>query len=851
MHNTKSRSPSRVSPEPQSLSNPDTPGKINHAYGLTHLSNLLQNSRIFRPAFDQIVADKLTMVAFVMAIYHFALAASFVLISYIAAPVQVVQLNITIGILGVVLYLLFRRSPPPPRYASLILTCMITFSVFNALYYISFTQEMRQSIFLLFVMIGASQFFLSSRWFFGNLLFMFMSWYVVVSTFAAGALFYFGFILFVGAAAAVVVFVVRRDAHQRYEWLRHLDGQRQAVLKYRTQQLEKSQSIAQQVGPILAIDPLIEQIVDLIWREFDSDYVNLFLLNSEQKILELRAAAGQGLSGDDLFTVELPIDESNLPGWVVQNGRYRYSKDVNQEPRYVQFIPDAKVQSQLDLPLRDGRHILGVLSLQCATINAFDFDDIVYMQLLASQVANNIRNAISYQREKSARHLAEALQQTGRALAGTLEWNVVIDLILKELAGIVAYDRAAVLVQRGNNLEMLSFQGFPEASQPQNIKISLENETVFKRIVELKRPYALKDAQDQIDWHSVESLTPARSWLGVPLLSSGEVIGMLSLTRETLDPYQEDEIKLAATFAGQAAIALENARLYDETTRFNQQLEYEVRQRTEAIQKAYEELEQLNRNKSDFISVVSHELRTPLTILHGYTQMLVRDDTIMSNPMRQAVVHGIETGSSRLADIVNSMLDVVKIENRELNLYPSQISVLPMIKMVLNDIYDLISKRELTLTVSDMAELPLIYADPDMLKKVFYHLIINAVKYTPDGGEITISGGKYSLNGGVLSSSIEIVVKDSGIGIDSATRELIFTKFYQTGEVSLHSSSKSQFKGGGPGLGLAIAKGIIEAHGGRIWVESLGHDEEACPGSEFHIVLPLNLPQAEPLPKEE
>ncbi len=846
VRNSKHTSPPRVSPNSQYEAPAKSADRFAHVPLYKRIQNLIENSRLFRPAFNQSVADKLTMVSAVLAIYHLTLAVCFALIPAIRAAADVIQLNVTIGIMGIILFVLFRRSPVPPKFANLILFSIILFAVFNALYYLSISREMRQSIFLLFVMIGASQFFLSIRWFSFMMVMTFASWYLIAWRLLEGSVFYFGFILFVGAAAAVVVFIVRRDAHQRFEWLRRQDLKRQDELQYRAQQLEKSQGIVQQIGSILVIDELLDQSVDLIAEQFEIDQVNLFLLDRDQKVLELRArSSGKVLT----HSLELPNDESNLIGWVINNGRYRHTKDVHHESLYTQLDPENNVGCQLDLPLRDGRNIFGVLSLQRQQIHGFDAEDVLHLQLLASQFANSLRNALSYQRERSARRFAETLQETGNALASTLEWDAIIDMILERLVELVHYDRAAILVQSDNQLEFVAFRGFPDSLQPRDIFVQLENESIFKQIVETKRPYSLNDALEHPDWQSVGSLTPARSWLGVPLLQSGEVIGMLSLTRETLNPYQQPEVELAVTFAGQAALALENARLYEETTRFNQQLEYEVRQRTEAIQIAYEELEQLNRNKSDFISVVSHELRTPLTILHGYTQMLLQDKIILEDQMRRTLVKGIETGSGRLADIINSMLDVVKIENKELNLFHSQLSIPAMVKMVLDDLFELMSDRHLTLTVEEMPDVPMIYADPDMMKKVFYHLLINAVKYTPDGGHISISGQRYKLAGGVLSSSVEIVVKDSGIGIDSAMRELIFTKFYQTGEVSLHSSSKTQFKGGGPGLGLAIVKGIIEAHNGRIWVESRGHDETAFPGSEFHIVIPINWPENETSPE--
>jgi signal transduction histidine kinase len=128
-----------------------------------------------------------------------------------------------------------------------------------------------------------------------------------------------------------------------------------------------------------------------------------------------------------------------------------------------------------------------------------------------------------------------------------------------------------------------------------------------------------------------------------------------------------------------------------------------------------------------------------------------------------------------------------------------------------------------------------------LLVKVFYHLIANAVKYTPDGGKVTISGRVTPAFNGQLEG-IEVRIQDTGIGIDPKFQELIFEKFYQTGSVALHSSGTTKFKGGGPGLGLPIARGIVLAHGGRIWVESSGHDDEKLPGSIFYVWLPIRKP---------
>jgi signal transduction histidine kinase len=143
-------------------------------------------------------------------------------------------------------------------------------------------------------------------------------------------------------------------------------------------------------------------------------------------------------------------------------------------------------------------------------------------------------------------------------------------------------------------------------------------------------------------------------------------------------------------------------------------------------------------------------------------------------------------------------------------------------------------------------DLPHIEADLDALRKMFTQLVGNAIKYTPDGGRITISGRQLPQGEVFPEDSVEVVISDTGVGIEPQLQELIFTKFYRTGPIATYSSSKTRFMGGGPGLGLSIAKGIVEAHGGIIWAESPGYDEQSCPGSKFHVVLPLHQ-----LPKNE
>jgi signal transduction histidine kinase len=500
-------------------------------------------------------------------------------------------------------------------------------------------------------------------------------------------------------------------------------------------------------------------------------------------------------------------------------------------------VPNTR--SELALPLVMGRTVLGVLDIQSDQVAAFRLDDLPVFQSLADQVATAIQNASLYQSEKTRRQLAETLYEVSRAFSRTLDLPEVLDLILEHLAKTVPYHRAAVMLQNKGELEVVAARGFPEGVQPLQLRISIKEDDVFQQIYQTQQPLVIPDVLQRPDWQHQEYLPQTRAWLGVPLTRFDHVIGMVSLTRAIPNAFNSDEVKLATTFAGQAAFALENARLYDKIVRFSQQLEEMVRERTVAVQEAYDQLERLDRTKSDFISIAAHELRTPLTVLRGYSKMLLNDALIKENSHRLELVTGIHTGAVRLQEIVTSMLDIAKIDGRVLELYPEPLAIPSFIELVAQTFTEPLAERKQTLTIADMSDLPPIMADPDAMQKVFYHLIINAIKYTPDGGKITITGRCITGGWEEPFPGIEIIVSDTGIGIDPQLHELIFTKFYQTGELALHSTGKTVFKGAGPGLGLTVARGIVEAHRGKIWVESPGHDEKTFPGSQFHIVLPL------------
>lgn len=253
-----------------------------------------------------------------------------------------------------------------------------------------------------------------------------------------------------------------------------------------------------------------------------------------------------------------------------------------------------------------------------------------------------------------------------------------------------------------------------------------------------------------------------------------------------------------------------------------------------------DKLSQLDRSKSNFISVAAHELKTPLTLIEGYAAMM-RDLVAQHGDSQiDTLLSGVNTGILRLRQIIDDMIDVSLIDNNLLSLNMQPLWLSHIFQLLRGELEQTVRDRRQALEIRAFEGSEMwIFADPERLYQALRNVLTNAIKYTPDQGSIIVDGR-------MLPGFIEITIADTGIGISPAHQATIFEKFSQLGRAELHSSGKTKFKGGGPGLGLPITRGIIEAHGGTIWVESEGHDEANCPGSTFHILLPARTEPTDP-----
>lgn len=432
---------------------------------------------------------------------------------------------------------------------------------------------------------------------------------------------------------------------------------------------------------------------------------------------------------------------------------------------------------------------------------------------------------------------AQALREYSQTITTVLDLEELARQAVSTVAEVLDVQRGALLVATETERGGLLLQPVPGMGQMPTPPLELEPiSPILAHIRQKDEPLF----QYEVEHHPVlrQAAKTERAGLHalemevyLPIRSKGELTGFLALGPQgTGEPYGPIELAFLSTLAQQTGVALQNARLFEGLRDLNMR----ITELNENLRAAYERLERLDRAKTDFLTIASHELRTPLTQVRGYVDILIElaeTGTLAPDQVRR-IAENISRPTRRLERIIDAIMDASQIDTEGLSLRFVPTTLVSTVRLAVEPWLPALEERNITLVTRGLDEIPAISADMERLCQAFSNLISNAIKFTPDGGRITIEA--YPLD----EEHFKVTVSDTGIGISPADQELIFEKFYRVGSVLLHSSGEFKFKGAGPGLGLPIARGVIEGHGGCIWVESEGYDEERCPGTTFHIVLP-------------
>jgi signal transduction histidine kinase len=382
--------------------------------------------------------------------------------------------------------------------------------------------------------------------------------------------------------------------------------------------------------------------------------------------------------------------------------------------------------------------------------------------------------------------------------------QTVLQTLVASAVRLCDAEKGAITRQKGGVFYRAESYGFsPEfMDYVRGIPVEPERGTAAGRALLEGKAVHIADVRADPEYNfEAQRLDSYRTTIGVPMLREGVPIGVLTLTRSEVRPFTDKQIELVSTFADQAAIAIENVRLFDE------------------IQEKSRQLEEASQHKSQFLANMSHELRTPLNAILGYTELMA--DGAYGEPSEKmlGILKRLEANGRHLLGLINDVLDLSKIEAGQLVLELSEYSVQDIAQTVRSTLEPLAADKKLGFKVEVAPQLPPGRGDGRRLTQVLINLVGNAIKFT-DAGEVAI---KAEANNG----SFHVSVRDTGPGISAADQTKLFQEFQQADNAITR-------KKGGTGLGLAISKRIIEMHGGKIWVES-----QPGQGSTFAFTLPV------------
>jgi GAF domain-containing protein len=592
-----------------------------------------------------------------------------------------------------------------------------------------------------------------------------------------------------------------------------------------TESLEQQTATAEILRVIASsptdLGPVMQAVAENAARVCGATDASIFRLEGEH--LRLVARHGALLRSMTIGDA-LPVDRGTVGGQVVCDRRTIHVEDIRAaEAEFPETVSRSRqagspIRTMLATPLLREGTPLGVIYINRGPEpNPFSAKQITLLETFANQAVIAIENVRLFNelRERTAeltRSVGQltALGEVSRAVSSTLDVEAVLDTIVSrasQLAGaegcsIYEYDEGAEQfhLRATHNLD----PAFVETIRGVPLR---RGEGLMGRATELREPVQVPDITEPGTYRSGvrEALVRFgyRALLSVPLVREDEIIGSLSLNRKTPGEFAPEVIDVLKTFATQSALAIQNARLFQEIADKSRQLE------------------EASRHKSEFLANMSHELRTPLNAILGFNEMILGEIYGELSPDLREPLTDIQNSGKHLLRLINNVLDLSKIEAGRMELAPTDYAVQDLVERVRASLHPLALEKGLGFAASVPEDIPLAYGDAGRITQCLTNLAGNALKFTRQGRvEISVE---------LQGDRLVYRVRDTGIGIAKDKLDSLFTEFRQ-GDVTV----ASEF--GGTGLGLSISKKFVEMHGGRIWVDS-----EPGKGSVFSFEIPLRL----------
>jgi signal transduction histidine kinase/putative methionine-R-sulfoxide reductase with GAF domain len=604
----------------------------------------------------------------------------------------------------------------------------------------------------------------------------------------------------------------------------------------RALQLQTAAEIARETTGTLTLNDLLSRAVTLVGDRYGYYHAAIYLIDDTGFNVRIRAAAGAAQQELLSQGLTLPVGAGSVVGIAAKSGETQVNNQlISTEQTPVHTILK-RTRSEMAIPMKIGARVIGVLDVHSDHEDDFTSEEGQVLQILADQLAVAVDNARSYEIANQA--FQQARQ---RAQEMTLMFNVSqalssAPLNPEEIAAIITEQFARVLEVPQCTLSFLINEddrtlirllgAFGVIENPdqsaEERAFSLNDHPILQKAVDTASPIIAQKNDEGLSQHIKQFLQERgiQTLLALPLAVKGSAIGAIELiSHQWPRYYSPDQVNLAMALANAAAVALENARLYEE-------------QRQTA-----ERLKEVDQLKTQFLANMSHELRTPLNSIIGFSRVILKGIDGPISEHQQQDLTAIYNSGQHLLNLINDILDLSKIEAGKMELMVENVNLNELVNSVMSTAVGLTKEKPIQLLVDVPEGLPEISIDRTRIRQVLINLIANAAKFT-EAGYIKVSARLQSTEDD--RAEIRVSVTDSGPGISLADQSKLFKAFSQV-------DASPTRKSGGTGLGLSISRHLVELHGGRMGVES---EPEA--GSTFFFTLPLQATATlknEPVPQ--
>ncbi|HEX6384960.1 MAG TPA: GAF domain-containing protein [Anaerolineae bacterium] len=590
-------------------------------------------------------------------------------------------------------------------------------------------------------------------------------------------------------------------------------------LKTRAQQLEIINEVTFSLASTLELEPLLALILDKAMELLDTEAGTFMTIDENTGELEFKVVRGP--ASQNLVGTRLPIG-TGLAGTAARTGKPSIVNRVEDDERWfaqVDTITDYKTHSILTAPLLRQSTVLGVVQVINKHNGApFNEVDQTLLTAFAGQAVVAMENARLLEQTDQAlqRRVNELflLQQLDRDLSTTLDLNRVLNITLDWALRICNGTAGSiVLVDENQQPKLRVARNYDKEFEAAEVLANTAQPGLVGQVLRTGKPHVTGNVHEESNYVAASFST--HSQVTVPFIHKDRLIGVIAIESDMLQAFDPYAVETAVRVTDHASVAIANALLY-------------------------EQVNEANRTNSEFVSLVSHELKTPMTSMRGYTDLLLSGMAGELSPKQQSFLETIAANIKRMSQQIQDLTDISRIETGQLHMEFAPTAFANIINETLQIVQGLCDEKGIRVHLDLPADLPLVMGDTSRLVQVLTNLLSNACKYSPPDTDVFVTFKATTLSPSISSPSaspsaddekpalpvVLCTVRDNGYGIAEVDRKRLFTKFFRSEDPNVRQAK-------GTGLGLSITKGIVELHGGQIWVESELHK-----GTTFYFTIP-------------